>query len=79
EADLRGLGFRQVRVRYHGDLARIELDLADLARAADEEARAEIVAAGKRHGFRYVTLDLGGYRTGSHNEVLVGKALRIVS
>lgn len=79
EADLRGLGFRQVRVRYHGDLARIELDLAELARAAEPERRAAIVAAGKRHGFRYVTLDLGGYRTGSHNEVLVGKALRIVS
>lgn len=79
EADLRGLGFRQVRVRYHGDLARIELDLAELARAAEPERRAAIVATGKRHGFRYVTLDLGGYRTGSHNEVLVGKALRIVS
>lgn len=79
EADLRGLGFRQVRVRYHGDLARIELDLAELGRAAEPAQRAAIVAAGKRHGFRYVTLDLGGYRTGSHNEVLVGKALRIVS
>jgi uncharacterized protein len=38
-----------------------------------------MVAAGKRNGFQYVTLDLGGYRTGSHNEVLVGKSLRIVS
>ncbi|EYF08742.1 ATP-dependent sacrificial sulfur transferase LarE [Chondromyces apiculatus] len=79
EADLRTLGFRQVRVRFHDDLARIELDLADLTRAAGTEMRAEIVAAGKRHGFRYVTLDLGGYRTGSHNEVLVGRALRVVS
>jgi uncharacterized protein len=41
--------------------------------------RADVVAAGKRHGFRYVTLDLAGYRTGSHNEVLVGRALRVVS
>mgnify|MGYP007009335024 CR=1 FL=1 len=40
--------------------------------------RADIVAAGKRSGFRYVTLDLLGYRTGSHNEVLVGRALRIL-
>jgi len=40
--------------------------------------REAVVAAGKKHGFQYVTLDLGGYRTGSHNEVLVGRALRIV-
>ena len=79
EAELKVLGFRQVRVRYHGDLARIELGAAEMARAADEGVRGEVVAAGKRHGFRYVTLDLGGYRVGSHNEVLVGRALRIVS
>jgi uncharacterized protein len=79
EADLKRLGFRQVRVRYHGDLARIELGAEELARAAEASARGEIVEAGKRHGFRYVTLDLGGYRTGSHNEVLVGKALRVLS
>jgi uncharacterized protein len=41
--------------------------------------RDAIVVAGKKHGFRYVTLDLGGYRMGSHNEVLVGKSLRVVS
>ncbi len=40
--------------------------------------RGEIVAAGKRNGFQYVTLDLGGYRMGSHNEVLAGKSLRII-
>jgi len=79
EAALKRLGFRQVRVRYHGEVARIELGDAELARAADPAVRGEIVAAGKKHGFRYVTLDLGGYRTGSHNEVLVGKALRVVS
>jgi uncharacterized protein len=79
EAELKALGFRQVRVRYHGDLARIELGAPELVRAADEAVRGEVVAAGKRHGFRYVTLDLGGYRVGSHNEVLVGRALRIVS
>jgi uncharacterized protein len=67
-----------VRVRYHDELARIELDPSDLPRAAQPEARAEIVAAGKRFGFRYVTLDLLGYRTGSHNEVLVGRSLRVV-
>jgi len=79
EAALKQLGFRQVRVRYHGDLARIELGADELLRAAEPEARGKIVAAGKEHGFRYITLDLGGYRMGSHNEVLVGKALRVVS
>ena len=79
EAALRNLGFRQVRVRYHDELARIELSLEELPRAADPAVRAAMVESGKRHGFRYVTLDLGGYRMGSHNEVLVGKTLRIVS
>jgi uncharacterized protein len=79
EAALKQLGFRQVRVRYHGDLARIELGAEELVRAAEPASRAQIVEAGKKHGFRYVTLDLGGYRMGSHNEVLVGKSLRIVS
>ncbi|MEO7331932.1 MAG: ATP-dependent sacrificial sulfur transferase LarE, partial [Minicystis sp.] len=79
EAALKALGFRQVRVRYHGDLARIEVGADELLRAAEPANSARIVEAGKRHGFRYVTLDLGGYRMGSHNEVLVGKSLRIVS
>jgi uncharacterized protein len=79
EADLRGLGFRQVRVRWHDNLARIELSVAELTRAAEPSIRDRIVEAGKRHGFRYVTLDLAGYRMGSHNEVLVGRALKIVS
>ncbi|MCK6590690.1 MAG: ATP-dependent sacrificial sulfur transferase LarE [Polyangiaceae bacterium] len=79
EADLRGLGFRQVRVRWHENLARIEVSVSELARAADPSMRDRIVEAGKRHGFRYVTLDLAGYRMGSHNEVLVGRALKIVS
>jgi len=67
-----------VRVRYHDKLARVETSLEELARAVDPATRDAIVAAGKRHGFQYVTLDLGGYRMGSHNEVLVGKSLRIV-
>jgi uncharacterized protein len=78
EQDLRHLGFRQVRVRYHDKLARVELDLAEIERAVDPKLRGEIVAAGKRHGFHYVTLDLGGYRMGSHNEVLAGKSLRVI-
>jgi pyridinium-3,5-biscarboxylic acid mononucleotide sulfurtransferase len=79
EAELKALGFRQVRVRYHDQIARIELGGAELVRAAESPTRERIVEAGKRHGFRYITLDLGGYRMGSHNEVLVGKALKIVS
>ena len=79
EAALKQLGFRQVRVRYHDELARIELGADELMKAADPTVRGAVVEAGKKHGFRYVTLDLGGYRMGSHNEVLVGRALRIVS
>lgn len=79
EAAIRALGFEQVRVRYHDSLARIELAVPELVRAAEPLLRDAIVEAGKRHGFRYVTLDLAGYRMGSHNEVLVGRSLKIVS
>ena len=78
EQSLRELGFRQLRVRYHGDVARIELGLDELVRAAEAGMRDRIVTAGKDSGFKYVTLDLGGYRQGSHNEVLVGRSLRVV-
>jgi uncharacterized protein len=83
EAELRNLGLRQVRVRWHGlggtdarALARVEVARDELAKAFD--MKDAIVAAGKRFGFAYVTLDLQGYRMGSHNEVLDGKSLRIV-
>jgi uncharacterized protein len=77
EAELRRLGLRQVRVRYHEKLARIEVARDELPAAF--EARDAIVEAGKRFGFAYVTLDLQGYRTGSHNEVLApGRSLRVV-
>ena len=62
--------------RYHDKLARVELDPSEIARTV--EVRTEIVAAGKRNGFQYVTLDLAGYRMGSHNEVLAGKSLRVI-
>jgi uncharacterized protein len=61
------LGFSQVRARCHGDLLRIELEPEGLARAASPEVRDRLVEAARREGFRYVTLDLGGYRTGSFN------------
>jgi len=78
EQDIKDLGFSQVRVRWHGKVARLELSVDELPRALSAGARQSIIAAGKRHGFQYVTLDLEGYRTGSHNEVLPGHALKIV-
>lgn len=70
EAALRALGFEQVRLRHHGELARIEIDPAELGRALDPEMAERLVQAIKPLGFRYVALDLEGYRTGSLNEVL---------
>ena len=63
-------GFRQLRVRMHGTLARIELLPEELEKLMDAESRAEVDAALKEMGFSYVTLDLLGYRTGSMNETL---------
>jgi uncharacterized protein len=79
EADLKTLGFRQLRVRWHDQIARIEIDLAELPLLLTPGIREAANAAGKTHGFAYVTLDLGGYRMGSHNEVLSGRSLRIVT
>ena len=70
ENALRDLGFAQVRVRAHGDVARIELLPEDVPRAADPAIRGQIVAGVQKAGFRYVALDLKGYRTGSMNETL---------
>jgi uncharacterized protein len=67
EAALHELGFRQCRVRDHGDIARVEVEAEDLARAAGE-ARALIVERLHALGFTYVTLDLMGFRSGSLNE-----------
>ena len=70
EAVLRGLGFRQLRVRHHGTIARIEVDPAEIARLVEPNVRDTIVREFKRAGYLYVTLDLGGYRMGSMNEAL---------
>lgn len=78
EQDVKDLGFSQVRVRWHGKIARLELGVDELPRAFAAPVREQIVAAGKRHGFQYVTLDLEGYRMGSHNEVLPHFALKVV-
>lgn len=70
EIALKALGFRQVRVRHHGDVARIEIAENEMAAALDPEMTAQISAALKALGFKYVALDLDGYRTGSLNESL---------
>ena len=70
EEALRALGFAQVRLRHHGPLARVEIAPDELARALAPDMARRIVAAIKPLGFRWVSLDLEGYRTGSLNEVL---------
>lgn len=67
---LRRLGFGQLRVRHHGTVARIEIAPEEFPRAVGKAAAGRIVSALKKLGYRYVTLDLEGYRTGSMNEVL---------
>jgi pyridinium-3,5-biscarboxylic acid mononucleotide sulfurtransferase len=67
EAMLRGFGLRQLRVRHHGDVARIETDDEGMALAFAPENREKIVARLKNLGFKHVALDLGGYRQGSMN------------
>lgn len=71
EQYLRGLGLHTVRVRYHrGDLARLEVPLEAIAHLAQTDVRAGIVDSLSRVGFKYVTLDLAGFRSGSQNAVL---------
>src|SRR5438034_332787 len=71
EQALRDLGFRVCRVRHHDALARIEIGRDEMPRALDDERAAAIVRAVKAVGYKYVTLDLQGYRTGSLNEGIV--------
>jgi uncharacterized protein len=68
EALLRSLGLRQFRVRHHNDVARIEVEPQDMASLVDE--RRTVVDGLKAIGYKYVTLDLAGFRSGSLNEVL---------
>lgn len=63
EAILRDRGYVQYRVRHHGDVCRIEIEPADFAKIIDE--RTDLVAAIKETGYRFVTLDLDGYSSGS--------------
>lgn len=68
ERYLRGQGFRQLRVRHHGQVARLELEPTDFGLAV--ERRSDIVAALKEIGFAYITMDLAGFRSGSMNEII---------
>ena len=68
EGTLRDLGFSQFRVRYHGEIARIEVPEAELSRLLDVNIKYNVLKAFKEEGFTYITLDLEGYRTGSMNE-----------
>jgi len=70
EEVLRQAGFVQFRVRHHGDIARIEVAVAELPRLIADEVREKVVCDVKAEGYRYVTLDLQGYRMGSLNERL---------
>ena len=70
EAGIRALGFRVVRVRHHGELARIEVAREELARALEPEIQERISSLLRERGFKYITLDLEGYRMGALNEVL---------
>jgi uncharacterized protein len=71
EAFLKGLGFRQVRVRVHGQVARVELEPSEMRRLVQDGLASRVAVELKRIGFAYAALDLEGYRTGSMNEVLV--------
>lgn len=70
EEIMRSLGFREFRVRHHDELVRLEIAPAELTRALSREVVDELARKFRALGFRYVTLDLHGYRTGAMNEVL---------
>ena len=70
EEFLKGLGLKQLRVRHHGTVARIEVPPEDFARLLSDETRNEITRRFKAIGYPYVTIDLNGFRSGSMNEVL---------
>lgn len=70
EEELKALGFRQFRVRFHDKIVRIEVAPEEMAKALDLEMARKFTAIFKKLGFQYVTLDLEGYRQGSLNEVL---------
>ena len=80
ETYLRSFGFANVRVRYHtGDMARIELPLDTLSRIVENELRERMIEAFKEIGFRYITLDVEGFRSGSLNSLVSIDGLDLVA
>jgi pyridinium-3,5-biscarboxylic acid mononucleotide sulfurtransferase len=75
EDAIRGLGFRQFRVRHHGEIVRIEIAREELARALDPTMAAQFTSIFKALGFQFVTLDLEGFRSGSMNVLLPAEDL----
>jgi uncharacterized protein len=75
EECMRQLGFREFRVRHHGDLARVEVARLELPRALSMEMLDAITAALKKAGYQYVTLDCTGFRSGSMNAILPAEIL----
>jgi uncharacterized protein len=76
EDAIRALGFRQFRVRHHGDIVRIEIDRDELALALTPAMAGKFTAIFKALGFKFVTLDLEGFRSGSMNALLPAEQLR---
>ncbi|MGA7926361.1 MAG: ATP-dependent sacrificial sulfur transferase LarE [Candidatus Sulfotelmatobacter sp.] len=76
EDALRALGFRQFRVRHHGEIVRIEIARDELQRALDPAMAAEFTSIFRALGFKFVTLDLEGFRSGSMNALLSAELLR---
>lgn len=76
EEAVRRLGFREFRVRHHGELARVEIARAEMPRALAMETLDAITAALKEAGYKYVTLDAAGFRSGSLNALLPAEMLR---
>jgi len=70
EDALRELGFRQFRVRHHGDIVRLEISREEMPRAMSLEMGSAFTAIFKKLGFKFVTLDLEGFRSGSMNTLL---------
>jgi uncharacterized protein len=75
EDAIRALGFRQFRVRHHGEIVRIEIANDELPRALSSEMAAEFTRIFKALGFKFVTLDLEGFRSGSMNSLLPAEQL----
>ncbi len=80
EAFLRRLGLRECRVRYHeGDLARVEVPVSEIERFASDPVRTELAGEFRRLGFKFITIDLDGFRSGSLNELVPLEVRRVYS